>query len=211
MKKQFLLIGLLCFLVLPLTYIGCTSKKPKENNAALLTANRDSIRQAEQAAAELAAQQAQMEALAAQEETTHETVTPQYSGYYVILGSFRDQNNAQTFLEAMAEVFPDETTGIYNHHSWKMVTLGNKFGTFSSAKSTWQHAKEALQGYDYENLSFGDEGYEEDYEDQGGGLPQEEDEEYTEDYDEEYSDEEYTDESYGDSSPFYTPWILAVY
>lgn len=191
--KRFVFLSLLGFVILSMVATGCGSKK-KNDSIAVLLANRDSLRRAEEAAqAQAAEQRLQEEDLQPIEAPkVTQSVARRYSGYYVVLGCFRSNSNAKSFLKAMNEVFTDDKTELIARGSWSMVVLGGFQSSYAEAKRILRYSSDALRDYDYENLAFPsdeEEGEEEGY-----------DEEYEEGYDEEYEEgyeEGYEEDGYG--------------
>ena len=93
-----------------------------------------------------------------------------YSGYYVVIGSFKVKSNADKYLRQMRGTFSDAQ--IITKAGWSMVCVGGRFGSFGAAARTLNSVKGKLGGGGDDDEDEGDE----EEEDEDGGGDEEEDE-----------------------------------
>jgi hypothetical protein len=192
MKKVLIIL----FGVLAVTTSGCRDNKKEAQSLELLRLRQDSIRRAdEQRILELQLKAREDSLAMALANTFESASTTQYSAYYVVVGSFKYRDNANSYLTSMRQIFRDAE--IVRHGSWNLVCVGGKFGSYSSAASTLRNVVSQLSsggGAEEEVVAeeAEEEEEEEDEEDEEGGDEEEaaEDEDSGDDEEEEEEEDE---------------------
>ncbi|MDR1022246.1 MAG: SPOR domain-containing protein [Prevotellaceae bacterium] len=147
--------------------------------------------------------------------------SPQYSAYYVVVGSFLNKSNANAYLRSMQNTFGKAQ--IVNSGRWNFVCVGGQFDSFSSARATLSNVKSQRVNGGGGGSSSSRVAAADDDEDEGGdddeeSYDEEEDEggdEEDEGGDEEGEGEEDTgdEEDYGSSSSGESvgqAWVLGI-
>jgi hypothetical protein len=216
MKKVLIIL----FSVLAVATFGCRDSNKEAQSAELLRLRQDSTRRAdEQRILELQLK-AREDSLAMTLANPFESAsTPQYSAYYVVVGSFKYRDNANSYLSSMQRIFKDAQ--IISHGPWNLVCVGGRFGSFSSAASTLGSVVSQLSSGGAAEDVVEEDVTEEDEEDDDEGDDEEdaaeEEESADEDEDEDEDDEDEEEEprpqprrSVGGGGRVGQAWVIGI-